>query len=556
MIISLMLISSLIINEVMANPLGPESGSNSPGDRNEFVELFNNTENSMNINGYYIADKMEKDSLIPYPDSSILNIYPGCVISYTIPAYGFAVILDRDYLNAGENPIPYAIDSGTVLLSTYDTDIGNGLANTDWLILLNGNNDTIDSYGTPSDTTDNIPISAPDGFSVERVNPFGNDEASNWKISRDSSGSTPSRKNSWTFAYNLSVDSLVLNKETYVPGDTLWFTAFIENTGYNEIDSFSVLYGISDMEKKYITVPVMPYTLYKFSDTLFYIPEGYNPFEFQVLLKDEDSTDNVLRKYVACGQTPVVINEIMYNDEVEWIEIFNNNSDTVWVGNFTIMDRSGTQSDKIPQIYILPYGFLVFVSDSSFATRFPGVPFTYLPHFPSLNNSSETVYLIDNTGTIVDSVHYTSSYGGAYGKSMEKVNPVLPSSSAGSWGTCQDVAGGTPCKKNSIYEEEVQHKDYLSFSSKIVKYNSSNNRILISYNVPEENTDVSFYLFRLDGKCLGKIYGEKSYENRGSFLWYGTTPQGEKLKTGAYILYFEAEGKKIYKQKVVLGIEE
>ena len=39
---ALFLVSQVVLNEVMANPSGRETGTGAPGRRNEFVEIFNN----------------------------------------------------------------------------------------------------------------------------------------------------------------------------------------------------------------------------------------------------------------------------------------------------------------------------------------------------------------------------------------------------------------------------------------------------------------------------------------------------------------------------------
>ena len=165
---------NLVVNEVMYNPINSSTG--------EFIEIFNAGGADVDLTGFTFTDGDSTDSLQPFMSSSPI-----------IPGGGYALILDSDYTTG-----LYTIPPGTTLMTTLDATIGNGLATDDTVSLFApGVGDPISTYGTPTDTTDGVPLTtAPTGKSVERIDPSQPDSASNWCISTDPSGSTPGRANS------------------------------------------------------------------------------------------------------------------------------------------------------------------------------------------------------------------------------------------------------------------------------------------------------------------------------------------------------------------------
>ena len=165
---------NLVVNEVMYNPVNSSAG--------EFIELFNAGGVDVDLTGFTFSDGDSTDSLQPFMGGTSL-----------IPAGGYALILDSDYTTG-----LYTIPAGTTLVTTLDATVGSGLATDDPVSLFApGLADPISTYGTPTDTTDGVPLTtAPTGKSVERIDPAQPDSASNWCISTDPSGSTPGRSNS------------------------------------------------------------------------------------------------------------------------------------------------------------------------------------------------------------------------------------------------------------------------------------------------------------------------------------------------------------------------
>lgn len=190
--------AEVVISEVMANPMGQESGSGSPGDRNEYVELYNRDSTMVDVEGWVLWDGDALDVVKAWSDTNLLdpdavinttNIQPGC----------FAVILDPEYTDLGDGTWlqPYDFPPGAVILTVRNTTLGDGLSSFDPLSLGTPDTSFIDTYGTPQDTTDSIPFNAGDGVSIERIDLLLPDSEDNWAPCKDSMG-TPGGKNSVT----------------------------------------------------------------------------------------------------------------------------------------------------------------------------------------------------------------------------------------------------------------------------------------------------------------------------------------------------------------------
>lgn len=139
--------SSLIITEVMSNPLDESTG--------EYVELYNPTDKEIDLTGLVVADSISKDKLVAWAGGSTL-----------LGPYSHAIILDGGYA------YQYYLPADVVLMSAGAT-IGNGLSTTDHVTLYNVDGATvIDTFSFPTSTTD--------GTSIEKVSYAVGDSASNW----------------------------------------------------------------------------------------------------------------------------------------------------------------------------------------------------------------------------------------------------------------------------------------------------------------------------------------------------------------------------------------
>lgn len=155
----------LVINEVMNNPLDEQSG--------EFIELKNVGPGAIDLAGLRISDGDQIDVLVAY-DGGPTVLQPN----------EYALIIDQNY-----DGTEYTIPAGVVVMSTNDTHLGNALATTDpiWLMEVDGVS-TIDTWLSP--------FNPGNGFSVEKVSALGGDVVANWEAATScAAGSSPGLEN-------------------------------------------------------------------------------------------------------------------------------------------------------------------------------------------------------------------------------------------------------------------------------------------------------------------------------------------------------------------------
>ncbi len=151
----------------------------------------------------------------------------------------------------------------------------------------------------------------------------------------------------------------------------------------------------------------------------------------------------------------IVINEIMYaptSPEPEWVEIYNTTRDSINLKNWKISDNTLVKATIVTKdCFIQPLGYVIVAKDSNIFAVHPSIPAPVLKvNFPALNNTGDAVVLYDSTGRTIDSLAYTSSWGGQNGYSLERKLSSEPSTQQSNWGTSSDIERSTPGRKNSI----------------------------------------------------------------------------------------------------------
>ncbi|MFB6249468.1 MAG: lamin tail domain-containing protein [Salinibacter sp.] len=152
----------------------------------------------------------------------------------------------------------------------------------------------------------------------------------------------------------------------------------------------------------------------------------------------------------------VVINEILYAPSPpsnEFVELYNRSDTPVDLRTLEYADGNRTFSPVAATKTILePGAHVVLARDTSaFRAAFPEAEVRAPPGWAALNNSGDTVYLRRTDGTTVDAVPYEPSWGGADGRSLERIDPAAPSDVASTFAASTAPAGATPGRRNSRY---------------------------------------------------------------------------------------------------------
>ncbi len=176
------LFARLVLNEVYCNV----AGSDRTYSYLEFIEFFNNGNDTIDILNYRVTDLADTNDII--------KLFPGRTNSMVLPGH-YALLLDPDY-PMEENPLSIP-DSVVIITIANDKTIGNTLKSENDCVFLYLRNELIEQFCWDFDPGD--------GLSWEKINPYNNNFVNdNWGICKDINGCTPGRVNS---IYSISRES-------------------------------------------------------------------------------------------------------------------------------------------------------------------------------------------------------------------------------------------------------------------------------------------------------------------------------------------------------------
>ena len=509
-----LLCSAVCINEVMSNPLG-SSGVGSPEDRNEFIEIFNMGPDSIDLSGWEITDFDAVDEIVSF---SAFSGNSNTVIS----AGEFALIMDPEYIDSGENYMPYGAPP-CVLLTVGNTTIGNGIATTDRLALISPDGDTVSTYFSP--------FNPGDGISVERVHPYTGDVSENWKPCEGVSGSTPGRQNSVYSSPDFLLDSL------WVVDDNISFLLV------NQYDA--VLSGTIEVFEDKDRDRILDEG--ELIDSFILVDVGQDSIcNLDFVLSSEgvyfigfDLVDEIVFRRVRIGEgiSELIINEVMYapGGPPEWIELFNRSGYNLTLDSLKIDDVS------ISRIEILSEDYLIVVSDSSdFLSYYGDISSTVKEISLSLSNSGDSILLFDDNGFLFDKVVYSGDET-ATNFTLERINPEIPADNSTNWGQSV-MAGGTPGEVNSIFADYKRENVALAVTPEHFTPDGDgvDETCVISFNLPYVRNQVTLKIYDRKGHLLREFLNSYGGES-GEYIWDGKGRKDEIVATGLYVVFLLIE---------------
>ena len=434
-------INCLAINEFMYYP--------NPEYEGEWIELFNTSSDTLNLKDWTISDNKDE-----------------------------AALTREDFLLPSENYAIVANDSSTLKFWDIDSFFIDCFAS---LPNLNDTYDSIIVKDLCGRRIDAIGYSKSwgysQGISLERKNPYTNsNNKENWGLSLATDGGTPGIPNSILLKENdlkWRADSIKITPSYILPGDSASIHIAIQNNGLNNAIGFSINlryhHNIDSISHaKIILSKIFKDTLrvqQLLSDTLDWFLQfgGAGYLNFQINYpEDDDIKNNELTIPILIGypDTCLIINEILYlpeSGEAEWFEIFNRFDKSINLKKWSFKDSYSSChliSDSL--IYIRPDSFVVIASDENirlYYQDFKGL--LIVPEsFPTLNNTADSLVLIDPVGHRVEALKYSSAWGSSTGYSIERKNPGAPGTDPSNWGLSKSVIGATPGYQNSTALKE------------------------------------------------------------------------------------------------------
>jgi len=252
------------------------------------------------------------------------------------------------------------------------------------------------------------------------------------------------------------------------------------------------------------------------------------------------------------GATPV-FNEVTVRPrgpEGEWVEILNPGPDTWTVDGWTLADGTGTRRTIPGRLDLPPGGFLVLAARPESlraAYAIPdSVPVAKPSSWPILNDHdagsgepADRLVLGDREGNVIDSLAYFESWlPPQAGRSLERVDPAGETTAAGAWGWCQDPAGGTPGRVNSLAEATPAASGIWVGPDRVSPRTAP---AVFHYRLPGPGT-LAISLLDREGREVASLEPPRPAAARGSWVWGRGAPVTPR--TGLYFLClrWQAEG--------------
>jgi hypothetical protein len=551
----------IVVNEVMSNVKGTDSGIGSPGDRNEFVEVYNPSNDTVDLSLFLITDGDAIDDIIPWTDTLLID--PDVITGTTLlPPDGYGVILDPEYTDTGDGNYmqPYDFPSQTIIVTVGNTTIGDGLSTTDVIVLLTTSDDTVSTYGTPGNLVDNIPYDPGDGFSVERTSPLFPDNELHWETCLDSLGATPGRENSCVISGGLVFPShgfTVSPREVQI-GQTVSISVLCQNLSEDTLAGATVeIFHDSDWDsscsetemisQEILTEPIPPY------GCTLRVETSWNPLSEgnkRLAVKSIQSTHSETFTMVKVGSPigEVILNEVMYAPERggEWVELFNRSPWSIDISGWRLLVGNDTIVFHSDEYTLNPSEFFLIVEDRSyFHTKWGNVDCAIgeAEGWVSLTNDGDTISLDDEKEFEFDRMLYTDE--SENGVSLERINPNISSLSSWNWGSSCNYRGATPGRINSIHATSKETKTVLAVSPNPFSPNGDGyeERTIVSYELPFYQAIVNLSLYTSTGVRMCIFMDEEDSGKSGSYVWDGKDSEGENMPIGLYIIFLEAVDK-------------
>lgn len=400
MIPSLLLAQSILLSEIMYNPGGPEAHT-------EYVELFNNSPDPVDLTDWELSDGTGTDVLIAAPGSTVI-----------LPAGGYAVILDSGYWTDGEGWYDDDLPDDVVLLTTGDSALGSGgLANSESEPVQ-----LLDRFGLVIDERTYQP-GADGGISEERIYPEGGSIDANWSFSAP--GGSIGQRNTVTppdhdlglFNLNLTVD--FRDSLSYIdyrlrfenrgarssePRILRMFTRAPGENSESQVNSWSIS-----------ALPIAGGTDINGTEGPFSF--GPHAVRFTLSPEDDNPANDTLRGEIDLPwpNNLLRVNELFPAPEAEnpssaeWVEVQNISIQPVPLAGWMLRDGSGT-TGMLPETapILAPDSFVVFAEDETILAWPELAPsqVVIVSPWPRLNNDADEVHLLEPYGTLVDSTSY------------------------------------------------------------------------------------------------------------------------------------------------------
>jgi hypothetical protein len=525
-------VNDVVINELLADPLPqvllPDA---------EFIELFNTTDKKISLFnwGLRVNNKM---AILPN-----ISIFDGefLVLCNADSAAIFEVL---DVKTIGIHDFP-AISNQSVRISITDQS-GRLMHAVDY------SNKWYESE-----------LKQDGGWSMEMVNPkdpcIGK---GNWKESEDYRGGTPGQVNS-VFSESAANKAPKLWRAAVTDSGSilLFFSEPMDSSSLMLKESYSVDQNIGSPVLIKPSWPIANrvelFFTKKFEPAIIYrISLSGDPCDCSGLLIGNHETA-IFSIPENADSSDLVINEIMFNPRPtceEYLELYNRSLKTIDLKKCRLITGDPISSPKAisadyfqmaPDSYVvLAKNYTGIDSDHEF-----GHPekLVIWPGMPALTDAGAHLYLLDKSGRGLDAAFYSPDFQQSIlqetkGVALERISPEVSGMLGGNWHSAASDAGyQTPAAPNS-QSASKESKNCIILSPKTITPNSDgiDDGLSICYRMDEPDYMARIFIFDRMGNLLAVLANGSILGSSGGYSFKGYSDAGVLLKTGLYIMYFEA----------------
>jgi hypothetical protein len=313
------------------------------------------------------------------------------------------------------------------------------------------------------------------------------------------------------------------------------------------------------------------------------VPESADSFVVEAFLegdRGQNKANDQLVFPVLTSPGLLVINEIMYRPEEgssEWLELYNRGPYEVNLRGWSISDsRNRRRRITGSDFWFYPGSYLLIAQEpqsllselrmrkdlsinssggNGSALEVIGVEggWPVLNDYPG-ESDMEVITIRDRWGRVAERAGYEDLLDGERGRSIERYSALVCSSmDGGIWHRCGSNYGSTPGAENS-----VSGRMTASLTIAPNPFMAGRNRsVEISGMVGEGLEGFLVRIFRMNGKEVTRIFGEKRGAHHYSCFWDGRDSTGEPVGTGLYICaveYFSSGGCVLGREKKCIAV--
>ena len=375
---------------------------------------------------------------------------------------------------------------------------------------------------------------------------YTSNESSNWLLADENISMTPGNKNSVMI---LDVDGMIIaDSITYspippFPDSVVTILIPIVNAG---IESFDGTYSIemNDDEIGDGTIPII-----SMGDTIIIESKIVSPISglhsISIILDivDDGNYENNIATFLLAVRYlfgDVLVNEFFPlpdSTESEFVEMIPQKN--VNINNWTIRDLGGTKG-VLPNLDLSAFTYCLITDDSSFLDIIPDTSILILPGngLPGLNNSSETIYILDHTESVIDSLHYNENWSLMDSRSVEKYRITDTSNEPNNWGISVGEAGKTPGFQNSLFFSDLPSKGSVAISPDPFSPDGDgiDDELTITYSLPYLGAAIRWEIIDMAGRVIAKPYYNYQVAQNGKLTWNGQRDNGKSARIGIYVM--------------------